>query len=180
MAVEAGLIIGEFDLETKEIFPNTSVPLSFSCSTSGRCCTDLKIPISDMDILTIEKLGYALDQIVEQQSPILKLPLLEASEIDKYYWMKRKAYTNTCRFLGDDNLCEIYDSRPLGCRIFPFSIKHLTRDKVQIRIHLSNHCNSVKVSEVPGNEQILQYILDTYSKDLREKIEYFEKYGNEV
>jgi Fe-S-cluster containining protein len=94
--------------------------------------------------------------------------------------MKNKAFVNTCRFLDDDNRCEIYDFRPLGCRIFPFSIKHLTRERVQIRIHPTNICKSVKFSEEPENEKILKYVLDAYSIDLEEKIAYFSKYGDEM
>ena len=178
--IEAGLIVGEFDLESKDVFPNISNPLSFTCSRTGNCCTVLQIPITDKDILKIEGQGYSLDQIVGIQTPILKLPKYGNSGVEKYYWMNKKSYSRTCRFLGDDNQCEIYEFRPLGCRIFPFSIKHLNRDRVQIRIHPTNICKSVKFSEVPENEQMLKYIMDAYSKDLKEKIEYYEKYGDEI
>ncbi len=178
--IEAGLIVGEFDLGTKEIFPNESISLSFVCSNTGQCCSVLQIPISDKDILKIEAQDYTLDQIVGIQSPVLKLPKYEISGIEKYYWLKKKAFSKTCRFLSDDNRCEIYEFRPLGCRIFPFSIKHLTSERVQIRIHPTNICKSVKYSEEPQNEEILGYVLDTYSKDLEEKVAYFSKFGDEI
>jgi Fe-S-cluster containining protein len=32
-----------------------------------------------------------------------------------------------CRYLGDDNRCSIYSSRPLGCRIYPFDPEYFKR-----------------------------------------------------
>ena len=174
--IEAGLIIGEFDLVSRMIMPNSSTSISFSCSSSARCCTDLKIPISDKDILRIEKQGYTLDQIVDTQSPFITVSRDEKSGIGKYYWIKRKNYNNTCRFLTDNNRCEIYDFRPFGCRIFPFSIKHLTSEIVQIRIHPTNICRSVKLSDDPENQKILIDILEIYSNDLEEENAYLDKF----
>jgi len=178
--IEAGLIIGEFDLETKKIFPNNLISISFTCLSSAHCCSKLIIPISDKDLLGIENQGYALNQIIDIQSPFLKLPIADTSDIEKYYWLKRKAYTNTCRFLTDDNLCEIYDFRPLGCRVFPFSIKHLSYNRVQIRVHIGNTCQSVKFNKNSDNKKILNNILETYSQDLKEKRDYFDRYGNDI
>ena len=178
--IEAGIIIGEFDLVSKEIFPNVSNSISFKCGSSVQCCTDLKIPISEKDILKIEKLGYALDQIVSRQSPFIKVSEDGKLGVAKYYWIKRKPFTNSCRFLNDENRCEIYEFRPFGCRIFPFSINHLTKDRVRIKIHPTNVCKSVKFSEYPENEKLLIELLESYSKEISENIEYFDKFRDEI
>ena len=128
-------------------------------------------------MLKIEKQGFMIDQIVSRQSPFIKLPEEGGSGIEKYYWIKRKPFTNTCRFLNGENHCEIYEFRPFGCRIYPFSINHLTKDRVQIKIHPTNVCRSVKLSDHPENEKLLIELLEHYSKELEENIEYFDKFG---
>jgi Fe-S-cluster containining protein len=40
-----------------------------------------------------------------------------------------------CQFLGKDNRCNIYDSRPLGCRIFPFD-PEFNRNRKLVRLRL--------------------------------------------
>ncbi|MCY3414613.1 MAG: YkgJ family cysteine cluster protein [Candidatus Heimdallarchaeota archaeon] len=178
--IRAGLVIGEINLETKKIIPNLSNPISFTCLSSGQCCSKLDIPISDVDIQRLENQGFSINQIVSIQSPSIKLPKTEQSGIEKYYTMKKKAYTKSCRFLDDSKKCIIYTHRPIGCRIFPFSIKHISKNRVQVRIHPTNICSNIHISADPENYQILQVILKEYLADLKRKREYFLKYGNEI
>jgi len=36
-----------------------------------------------------------------------------------------------CRYLGDDNRCRIYTSRPIGCRVYPFDPTFDKKDKLK-------------------------------------------------
>ena len=36
-----------------------------------------------------------------------------------------------CRYLGDDNRCTIYTSRPLGCRVYPFDPEFTSKGKLR-------------------------------------------------
>lgn len=178
--IEAGQIIGEFNLGTREVFVNNDLPIKFTCKPTVQCCSKLEIPVSDKDILRIEKLGYSLNQIVKISSPYIQIPKTEESGVEKYYWIKRKAFTNTCRFLDDHNKCIIYENRPLGCRVFPFLLEHLSKNLVRVKIHPTNICKSVEIAETGDNNAILEELLEVYDRDLAEKRTYFEEYGNKI
>lgn len=172
------VIIGEFNLETKEIKPAPN-SISFSCVSSVKCCSKLDIPISDPYIQELQNFGYNLDQIVGEASPLLKLPTIGDTGVEKFYWMNRREFTNTCRFLGNDNKCQIYDLRPFGCQIFPFSIEHLDENKVQVNLHPDMICPSVK-SSGNMNHVILEDILNKYIDNLTIRKNYFNLYGRKV
>ena len=48
-----------------------------------------------------------------------------------------------CRYLGDDNRCTIYTSRPLGCRVYPFD-PDFTKETGKLR-----RLKIVKATECP-------------------------------
>lgn len=177
--IEAGLIIGEFELDQKNIYPNSDHPVKFTCMMTGDCCSALRIPVTDFDIYRIESHGYELLQIIDDLNPELKLPKENFIGVEKYYWMKRKEYDETCRFLVG-NKCSIHEFKPFGCRVFPFSFKHLTRDLVQVRVHPSNFCKKIKTGNPRGNYSILNQLRNIYLDELKFRGNYFERHGRDI
>ncbi len=179
--VEAGMIIGEINLNTKKINIEGSTPITFACASTADCCSNLKIPVTDFDIKRIEDQGYAIDQIVESLSPQLRLPKTEFGNIEKNYWMKSNPFTGTCTFL-EDKLCKIHDFKPLGCSVFPFSLKYMDSERVLVKIHPSNLCKTVSIStpEVADNETHLKALLSTILSEEAFREQYFVKYGNQL
>ena len=114
------IIIGSINLNKNEISLSNEY-IHFRCQLSSDCCgnNDFFVPISDMDIERIENNGYAIDQIIETQSPELRFARDGTAE--KHYWMKRKPYTGKCTFL-ENNLCSIHEFKPFTFRIFPFQL----------------------------------------------------------
>lgn len=82
------------------------------CTKCANCCKTLHPIVSDEDIARIAKhLGMAENDFIASY--------LERDEEEGGYRIKR----SPCPFLGDDNLCRIYDVRPEKCRGYPFTDK---------------------------------------------------------
>lgn len=83
------------------------------CTRCANCCRTMQIGVTKEDIPRIAAhLGMAPDEFIAAY--------LEQDKQDGDYRMKA---TPPCPFLGDDNLCKIYDVRPEGCRGYPFTDK---------------------------------------------------------
>ena len=176
--ISSNTIIGSINLNNNKI-STTQEYISFTCQSSSDCCgtNDFFVPVSDMDIERIENNGYAIDQIIETQSPELRFARDGTAE--KHYWMKRKPYTGKCTFL-ENNLCSIHEFKPFTCRIFPFQLIEKKRGIFDISIHNSNICKSIKnVDEKSSNnEEILTDILNEVKLENKRRQIYFKKYGN--
>ena len=172
------IIIGSINLNKNEISPSNEY-IHFSCQLSSDCCgnNDFFVPISDMDIERIENNGYAIDQIIETQSPELRFARDGTAE--KHYWMKRKPYTGKCTFL-ENNLCSIHEFKPFTCRIFPFQLIGKEPGIFDISIHNSNICKSILnvKKEESNNTKILTDILNEVKLENKRRQTYFKKYGN--
>ncbi|MHA2028950.1 MAG: YkgJ family cysteine cluster protein [Candidatus Kariarchaeaceae archaeon] len=179
--IEAGMIIGEINLKSKKANLQGSTPIKFSCVSTADCCSNLKIPVTDFDIKRIEDHDYAMYQIVQDQSPQLRLPKTEFGNIEKNYWIKSNPYTGTCTFL-EGKLCKIHEFKPFACRIFPFSLNFVDKDRVIVKIHPSNLCKTITISESDDsdNESHLNALLSLILKEEAFRDQYFEKYGQDL
>jgi uncharacterized protein len=78
-----------------------------NCLSCGNCCRTLGPRITDKD--------------VERMSKVLKMK--SADVISKYLRIDEDGdmvfQSMPCPFLGDDNYCAIYESRPKACREYP-------------------------------------------------------------
>lgn len=179
--IEAGMIIGEINLKTKKINLQGSTPIKFNCASTADCCSNLKIPVTDFDIKRIEDHDYAMYQIVQDQSPQLRLPRTEFGNIEKNYWMKSNPFTGACTFL-EGKLCKIHEFKPFGCRVFPFSLNFVNKALVTVKIHPSNLCKTVSVG-IPEDSDNLRHLGDLMSDIFDEEAfrdQYFKKYGRDV
>ncbi len=69
------------------------------------------------------------------------------SIIDNGDWLQVSSTNGACPNLRE-GLCQVYDDRPMECRLFPYTIETITpRDQVvQVYVHGSTHC--------PAREQL--------------------------
>ena len=176
--ISSNTIIGSINLNNNKVSV-TQEYISYTCQSSSDCCgtNDFFVPVSDMDIERIENNGYAIDQIIETQSPELRFARDGTAE--KHYWMKRKPYTGKCTFL-ENNLCSIHEFKPFTCRIFPFQLIEKELGIFDISIHNSNICKSIKnVDEKSSNnKEILTDILNEVKLENKRRQIYFKKYGH--
>jgi Fe-S-cluster containining protein len=80
------------------------------CTRCANCCKTMNIKVGDDDAARIaEHFGMATDEFVKQYLAITE-------RLGRKY---RKFRQKQCPFLGEDNLCEIYELRPTVCREYP-------------------------------------------------------------
>lgn len=77
------------------------------CDRCGACCASFPVYVSAQDAETEPR--------IKQES--LKLPDW-LNDKDWQYQLHPLPFHNTCCFLGKDNLCKIYATRPCVCRKF--------------------------------------------------------------
>ena len=73
--------------------------LHFSCKHCGNCCSNL-LPLSQSEIQNIK--AFILEHNIQ--------PVQHEKDFD--------GYDATCPFLNEDNRCNIYNIRPLICKVF--------------------------------------------------------------
>lgn len=111
--------------------------LNFRCTCCGNCCREPIVLITDEDIRRIRAFtGQAPDEIADFYPP---------SEIewglDNPGWIKldtgwhimglvRKE--DGCQYLGEDDLCGIYEHRPVTCRRYPFDVEFDENDELSL------------------------------------------------
>lgn len=112
-------------MTSKEInFKEDYHKIKFNCRKCARCCQDSEIKLSPYDILLIckklnlttlffhQKYSYF---ILDQENKNLLTCMLKTSP--------------QCPFLNEAG-CAIYDSRPLGCRVFPLATQPFYDGKI--------------------------------------------------
>jgi Fe-S-cluster containining protein len=99
--------------------------LKFRCTGCGNCCKDPLLPLTDRDVLRIvQRTGDDPQEFITwvdrngidmDDEPEAFVRLRQGKRV-----MVMRHQGGGCRYLGSDDRCTIYGSRPLGCRIFPF------------------------------------------------------------
>lgn len=88
--------------------------LEIDCTECANCCRNLGPLFTEADITRIAKHFR------------MKLPAFEEAFLRTDEDGDKVFQAMSCPFLGDDNLCSIYDVRPKACREFP----HTDRKKI--------------------------------------------------
>jgi uncharacterized protein len=99
--------------------------LKFRCTGCGNCCKDPLLPLTDQDVVRIKQrtgddpkdfiIWVDRNGIDMDDEPEAFVRLRQGKRV-----MVLRHQGGGCRYLGQDDRCTIYSSRPLGCRAFPF------------------------------------------------------------
>lgn len=110
--------------------------LKFRCTGCGNCCKDPLLPLTDQDVRRIQqRTGDAprdfvrwvdRDGIDMDGEPEAFARLRQGKRV-----MVMRQGRGGCHYLGSDNRCSIYNSRPLGCRVFPFDPSYTKQGKLR-------------------------------------------------
>ncbi|PMZ87274.1 MULTISPECIES: YkgJ family cysteine cluster protein [unclassified Pseudomonas] len=109
---------------------------TFSCVGCGKCCNDHHVPLTlgetrmwaadggQVIVLVEAFLGNGLGLPVHQREHAeRRSAAVRSGESEAYVAITFAAYNvGACRNLDEDNLCRIYERRPLVCRIYPMEI----------------------------------------------------------
>lgn len=146
----------------------------FLCKATGRCCIHNLVILSSFDIFRIGKtLGASAKELFEKK--LITYRINPAS-----FWMEpilNSRTNSTCPFLfrevdanPEQYLCDIYESRPLVCRIYP--LKYDKDNSVFMRFLPAEHrCFECITTE---NNPTLEDYLNT--SNINELLEEFNQY----
>lgn len=109
---------------------------TFSCVGCGKCCNDHHVPLTlsearmwaadggQVIVLVEGFLGNGLGLPLQQREHAERRSVIVRSGTSEAYIAITFAAYNVgpCRNLDEDNLCRIYERRPLVCRIYPMEI----------------------------------------------------------
>jgi len=109
---------------------------TFSCIGCGKCCNDHHVPLTlsearlwasdggQVIVLVEAFLGNGLGLPVDQREHAeRRSATVRSGESEVHVAITFAAYNvGPCRNLDEDNLCRIYERRPLVCRIYPMEI----------------------------------------------------------
>lgn len=97
--------------------------IRFMCSRCGKCCGDTEKKIRHILLLRSD-----VDRI-SKETLLNNNEFAEKSIGSKpYVYEMKKTESGSCFFLKD-NLCSIYNIRPLICRFYPFPLEYLGNNK---------------------------------------------------
>jgi len=91
------------------------------------CCRKYSVCLTGYDIARLAKATDNLDWIdsiyAGDTNPEIarSFSLYENRGVGKYLLCLRMTDGDNCVFLGKDNLCKVYETRPMICRIYPFN-----------------------------------------------------------
>ena len=109
---------------------------TFSCVGCGKCCNDHHVPLTlpearmwaadggQVIVLVEGFLGNGLGLPMQQREHAERRSVrVRSGASEAYIAITFAAYNvGPCRNLDEDNLCRIYERRPLVCRIYPMEI----------------------------------------------------------
>lgn len=156
--------------------------LGFRCTGCGNCCKEPLLPLTDADVRRISRrTGDPAADIVRwvdkdgidmDDEPEAFAILRQGKRV-----MVLRHERGGCRYLGDDNRCTIYTSRPLGCRIYPFDPDFSSSGKlVRLKIVKATECPH----ELDGDNDpdVLRELDDKYQRahwDYNDKVAEWNK-----
>ncbi|MHC8324101.1 YkgJ family cysteine cluster protein [Pseudomonas sp. GB2N2] len=109
---------------------------TFSCVGCGKCCNDHHVPLTlpearmwaadggQVIVLVEGFLGNGLGlPVLQREHAERRSVVVQSGACEAYVAITFAAYNvGPCRNLDEDNLCRIYERRPLVCRIYPMEI----------------------------------------------------------
>ena len=109
--------------------------LTFMCTKCGICCGD--VDKKKRHILMLKEETKHISIMTGKN--MLNFANFNVNQLPYCYEMKKNE-NGTCIFLNQ-NKCDIYSSRPLICRFYPFELIHLPNEKYEF--HFTNECPGI-------------------------------------
>ncbi|MFN8577292.1 MAG: YkgJ family cysteine cluster protein [Candidatus Sericytochromatia bacterium] len=148
------LAVDEYNLLLKEM-PTVGVnELNFACQGCGNCCRHFKtVNVNHQDVL----------KIMEHK------PELKFEDIVDYYYdeklkthllnLKKQKDSIDCMFL-QDNKCVVNEFKPLGCKIWPFTIKgdDIITWTNSNRAFIKDYCSYKEIEGANNKEELMKNI----------------------
>lgn len=139
----------------------------------AKCCKNYSVSLTHSDLFRLkELLGSNFSQYLEfdlalgHDENLAPHFLLNLDGSEKFYILRLKRdKKETCLFLGKNNLCTIYDSRPRKCRTYPF-----IKDNLSISLKEGSRC--------PVSWNLDSTLIDQFISDLtnqKDEISQFSK-----
>lgn len=97
--------------------------IRFKCKRCALCCGDTKNRDRSVLMMKIEAYRISRKTLIDLDELAEKIEGFEP-----YVYQMRKTENGKCFFLKD-NLCSIYQIRPLICRFYPFKLQNLGNNK---------------------------------------------------
>jgi Fe-S-cluster containining protein len=148
----------------------------FLCKLTGRCCVQNLVILSPFDIFRLATyLGKSAKDLFQE-----KIITYTINKSD--YWMEpiiNSGKDSICPFLLpkniEEHICEIYEVRPLVCRLYPLKYNpqedmYFRRDDSESRCH---QCFSIENEYLPLQEFVESSNLPTLTKE-------YNKYRNTI
>lgn len=101
--------------------------LKFRCTGCGKCCRETVVLVTDADVHRLRE-GTGLpaasivrffkpDELIMEKRHPFWIEFGSGRAVMGLRWDR-----GHCRFLGEDELCTVYESRPVTCREYPFNV----------------------------------------------------------
>ena len=97
--------------------------INFECSRCGKCCGDTEEKIRHILLLKSD-----IDRISKETLLNYTEFAEKSTGTEPYIYELKKTKSGSCFFLKN-NLCTIYEIRPLICRFYPFPLENLGNNK---------------------------------------------------
>ncbi|MEJ2281485.1 MAG: YkgJ family cysteine cluster protein [Candidatus Bathyarchaeota archaeon] len=97
--------------------------MNFECSHCGKCCGDTEEKIRHILLLKSD-----IDRISKETLLNYTEFAEKSTGTEPYIYELKKTKSGSCFFLKN-NLCIIYEIRPLICRFYPFPLENLGNNK---------------------------------------------------
>ena len=102
--------------------------LNFRCTCCGNCCREPIVLITDADIRRVQELTKQPAHEIADFYPTSEIEW----GLENPGWIKLESgwhimglvrKKDGCQYLGEDDLCGIYEHRPVTCRRYPFDVE---------------------------------------------------------
>ena len=145
--------------------------VTFSCISCGNCCRGIKdqIMLEPLDAYRLARYlrhrTGSVETIEDVYSQYTHPLMLE--EIYPVFLLNTRNEDRSCVFLRDSR-CSVYDGRPRGCRLYPFTVENGHRGRRFIYYQcIDRHAAHFKGGQVSVEEWMYQ----NFTRDAREFIE---------
>jgi Fe-S-cluster containining protein len=135
-----------------QVYNKTALNACATCSIGQYCCTHL----SNLKISELEYKKH-FDQYSEY---------LEVRRVGALYIISSKGEKPCPNW--SNNLCNIYDDRPIDCRLYPYDMRiiHINKKQVKLSFHSLARCPSKKellATEKDAREMISRFAHDIFT-----------------